>query len=149
MTSGQMWNHIRGPPVMHRTQRGVSYIHGSSSGQFVIETYIVLVMSESSSIKVKRNVYLFFLFLDAAITFGMILMNEAMKGKGDPKKRKSRNIFYFIIYFIILILFNFHFFSHGHNWHGLGSRLFQPASLDIPQQSSRLSLQFPFQVKLI
>lgn len=46
MTSGQMWNHIRGPPIMHRTQKGgVSYIHGSSSGQFVIETYIIIVLS--------------------------------------------------------------------------------------------------------
>jgi len=69
MTSGQMWNHIRGPPLMHRTNRGVSYIHGSSSGQFVIETYIIFI-------------------LNAAITFGMILMNESMKGKGDSKKRK-------------------------------------------------------------
>ncbi|CAG2110403.1 unnamed protein product [Medioppia subpectinata] len=69
MTSGQMWNHIRGPPLMHRTNRGVSYIHGSSSGQFVIETYIIFI-------------------LNAAIAFGMILMNEAMKGKGDSKKRK-------------------------------------------------------------
>jgi len=69
MTSGQMWNHIRGPPLMHRTQKGVSYIHGSSGGQFVIETYIIFI-------------------LNAAIAFGMILMNEAMKGKGDSKKRK-------------------------------------------------------------
>jgi len=69
MTSGQMWNHIRGPPLMHRTQKGVSYIHGSSGGQFVVETYIIFI-------------------LNAAIAFGMILMNESMKGKGDAKKRK-------------------------------------------------------------
>jgi len=69
MTSGQMWNHIRGPPLMHRTAKGVSYVHGSSSGQFVVETYIIIV-------------------LNASIAFGIILMNEAMKGKGDPKKRK-------------------------------------------------------------
>ena len=31
MTSGQMWNHIRGPPLVHKTQNGqVAYIHGSS-----------------------------------------------------------------------------------------------------------------------
>ena len=31
MTSGQMWNHIRGPPLVHKTQGGqVAYIHGSS-----------------------------------------------------------------------------------------------------------------------
>lgn len=69
MTSGQMWNHIRGPPLMHRTNKGVSYIHGSSGGQFVIETYIIFI-------------------LNASIAFGMILMNESMKGKGDSKKRK-------------------------------------------------------------
>lgn len=48
MTSGQMWNHIRGPPIMQRTPKGgVNYIHGSSSGQFVIETYIIFFLSES------------------------------------------------------------------------------------------------------
>ena len=31
MCSGQMWNHIRGPPFIQKTQNGgVSYIHGSS-----------------------------------------------------------------------------------------------------------------------
>lgn len=44
MISGQMWSHIRSPPLMHRTNKGVSYIHGSSSGQFVIETYIVFAL---------------------------------------------------------------------------------------------------------
>jgi oligosaccharyltransferase complex subunit gamma len=74
MTSGMMWNHIRGPPLMHRTARGVSYIHGSSSGQFVVESYIIII-------------------LNAAIALGMILMNEAMKGKGDPRKRKIMAMF--------------------------------------------------------
>ncbi|KAI1294912.1 Magnesium transporter protein 1 [Halotydeus destructor] len=69
MTSGQMWNHIRGPPLMHRTAKGVSYIHGSSSGQFVFETYLVIVMY-------------------AAISLGGILLIESMKGKGDVRKRK-------------------------------------------------------------
>lgn len=73
MTSGQMWNHIRGPPLMHRTQKGVSYIHQSSSGQFVIETYIIIL-------------------LNGAISLGIILMNEAMRGKGDAKKRKMMAI---------------------------------------------------------
>uniref|UniRef100_A0A4W6E307 Magnesium transporter 1 n=1 Tax=Lates calcarifer TaxID=8187 RepID=A0A4W6E307_LATCA len=36
MTSGQMWNHIRGPPYAHKTP---SYIHGSSQAQFVAETH--------------------------------------------------------------------------------------------------------------
>lgn len=46
MVSGQMWNHIRGPPFVHKAQNGgVAYIHGSSQGQFVLETYIVMVLS--------------------------------------------------------------------------------------------------------
>lgn len=70
MTSGQMWNHIRGPPLMHRSNKGISYIHGSSSGQFVVETYIIIA-------------------LNGAVALGVILMNEAMKaGKGDAKTRK-------------------------------------------------------------
>ncbi|KAB0798828.1 hypothetical protein PPYR_06881 [Photinus pyralis] len=69
MVSGQMWNHIRGPPFAHKNQQGqVAYIHGSSQGQFVLETYIVMV-------------------LNAAIVLGMILITES-GGKGDPKKKK-------------------------------------------------------------
>lgn len=46
MVSGQMWNHIRGPPFVHKSHSGgVAYIHGSSQGQFVLETYIVMVLS--------------------------------------------------------------------------------------------------------
>lgn len=55
MTSGQMWNHIRGPPVMQRTQKGgVNYIHGSSSGQFIIETYIVFFLSKNFFIRSEK-----------------------------------------------------------------------------------------------
>lgn len=47
MVSGQMWNHIRSPPFVHKTQNGgISYFHGSSQGQLVFETYIVMVLSE-------------------------------------------------------------------------------------------------------
>ncbi|RWS15392.1 tumor suppressor candidate 3-like isoform X2, partial [Dinothrombium tinctorium] len=85
MTSGQMWNHIRGPPLMHRSPKGVSYVHGSSGGQLVIETYIIII-------------------LNGVIAFGMILMNEAVKGKGDPKKRKSKFVMHsnFLFYLIWL-----------------------------------------------
>ncbi|XP_074649706.1 dolichyl-diphosphooligosaccharide--protein glycosyltransferase subunit TUSC3-like [Tubulanus polymorphus] len=71
MTSGQMWNHIRGPPFMHRNpQTGqVHYIHGSSQGQFIIETYIVIL-------------------LNAAITVGMLLLNEGNNVKGDASKKR-------------------------------------------------------------
>uniref|UniRef100_A0A8C8RJY5 Tumor suppressor candidate 3 n=1 Tax=Pelusios castaneus TaxID=367368 RepID=A0A8C8RJY5_9SAUR len=46
MTSGQMWNHIRGPPYAHKNpQNGqVSYIHGSSQAQFVAESHIILLL---------------------------------------------------------------------------------------------------------
>lgn len=48
MISGQMWNHIRGPPLMHRGPNGgIAYIHGSSQAQLVIETYIVMFLSKS------------------------------------------------------------------------------------------------------
>ncbi|KOC69256.1 Magnesium transporter protein 1, partial [Habropoda laboriosa] len=44
--SGPMWNHIRGPPFVHRSSSGnVGYIHGSSQGKFILETYIVMVLS--------------------------------------------------------------------------------------------------------
>lgn len=64
MISGQMWNHIRGPPLVHKTQNGIAYIHGSSQGQFVLETYFVMI-------------------LYGMISFGMILLTEAAEGTGD------------------------------------------------------------------
>lgn len=59
MLSGQMWNHIRGPPFAHRNpQTGeTGYFSGTSQFQFIAETYIVLG-------------------LYALISVGMILMNE-------------------------------------------------------------------------
>lgn len=50
MISGQMWNHIRGPPLMHRSANGgIAYIHGSSQAQLVIETYIIMFLSAYST----------------------------------------------------------------------------------------------------
>jgi len=70
MTSGQMWNHIRGPPLVHKTQGGqVAYIHGSSQGQYVLETYFIMI-------------------LYGLISFGMILLLEAAENKGDIGKRR-------------------------------------------------------------
>jgi oligosaccharyltransferase complex subunit gamma len=47
MISGQMWNHIRSPPFVHKGQNGgVAYIHQGSQGQLMIETYIVMFLSE-------------------------------------------------------------------------------------------------------
>ncbi|EDW28833.1 GL19384 [Drosophila persimilis] len=69
MISGQMWNHIRGPPLVHKSQNGgVAYIHGSSQGQLVVETYIVM-------------------FLNAMIVLGMILLIESGTSKGHNKNR--------------------------------------------------------------
>lgn len=52
MVSGQMWNHIRSPPFVHKSQNGgIAYVHGSSQGQLVVETYIVMFLS-------KRHFYL-------------------------------------------------------------------------------------------
>lgn len=73
MTSGQMWNHIRGPPYAHRNPQtgAMHYIHGSSQGQFVAETHIVMA-------------------LNAAISVGFIVLNEASKTKRDISKRRSK-----------------------------------------------------------
>lgn len=58
MVSGQMWNHIRGPPFMHRSQNGaIAYIHGSSQGQLVVETYIVFFLSESNDVMTCSRSY--------------------------------------------------------------------------------------------
>ncbi|XP_057325191.1 tumor suppressor candidate 3 [Microplitis mediator] len=70
MISGQMWNHIRGPPFIHKAANGnIVYIHGSSQGQFVLESYIVMI-------------------LNGAVILGMLLMTEAACRKGDIKKRR-------------------------------------------------------------
>lgn len=59
MISGQMWNHIRGPPLVHKTQNGgVAYIHGSSQGQLVVETYIVMFLSECRLVTVSIDCFL-------------------------------------------------------------------------------------------
>ncbi|KAK6036128.1 putative magnesium transporter protein 1 [Cooperia oncophora] len=70
--SGQMWNHIRGPPfIMNNPQtREASFIHGSTQYQLVAETYIVGA-------------------LYAAITFGFILLNEAASPSGEVTEKKK------------------------------------------------------------
>jgi len=70
MISGQMWNHIRGPPFVHKTQQGgVAYISGSSQSQFVLETYFVMVIY-------------------GLIVCGMIMLTEAGETRGDIGKRR-------------------------------------------------------------
>ena len=94
-----MWNHIRGPPFVHRTNAGnIAYVHGSSQGQFVLETYIVMGISNIRQyccrfsckcklfpFKKKKN-------LAAVTVLGMILIIEAASGKGDIRKRRIMSI---------------------------------------------------------
>jgi len=96
-TSGQMWNQIRSPPVVQRTQKGISYIHQSSQGQLVVETYIVFLLS-------------------AAITTGMILLIEAGKGKGDIRKRRVMLVVGLVMFalFFGMILSIFKSKAHGY-----------------------------------
>jgi len=72
MTSGQMWNHIRGPPMLHRNpQTGqVAYIHGSSQAQFVVETYLVAL-------------------INCAVVVGMIILIEAGSPEDKSEKKHS------------------------------------------------------------
>ncbi|XP_066145474.1 tumor suppressor candidate 3 [Euwallacea fornicatus] len=98
MTSGQMWNHIRGPPFIHRNQQGqTAYIHGNSQGQFVVETYIIMA-------------------LNAAVAVGIIFMTEAAKGKGESRKRKIQAVIglVFITIFFSSILSIFRTKTHGY-----------------------------------
>ncbi|GMT21043.1 hypothetical protein PFISCL1PPCAC_12340, partial [Pristionchus fissidentatus] len=71
--SGQMWNHIRGPPffMTNPNTRETQYIHSSTQYQLVGETYIVAC-------------------LYAAITFGFILMNDSAVLENIKEALKSR-----------------------------------------------------------
>jgi len=70
MISGQMWNHIRGPPFVSKGRDGgVAYISGSSQSQFVLETYFVMAIY-------------------GLIVCGMIMLTEAGEIKGDVGKRR-------------------------------------------------------------
>ncbi|XP_034472938.1 tumor suppressor candidate 3 [Drosophila innubila] len=85
MISGQMWNHIRGPPLVHKTQNGgVAYIHGSSQGQLVVETYIVM-------------------FLNAMIVLGMILLIES----GTQKAHNRNRIMAMVGLVLLTVFFSF------------------------------------------
>lgn len=86
MTSGQMWNHIRGAPLMQRGRNQNSYIHGSSSGQFIVETYIVMV-------------------INAGIAIGMTIITDALKG-GDRQDGKRRKIMARVGLFLMVVFFS-------------------------------------------
>lgn len=96
MTSGQMWNHIRGAPLMQRGRAQNNYIHASSSGQFVLETYLVIIMN-------------------AGIAIGMVLMTDALKiGDGKRKKILARIGFCMMVFFFSLLLSVFRQKSYGY-----------------------------------
>ncbi|KAH8269753.1 hypothetical protein KR018_012073 [Drosophila ironensis] len=85
MISGQMWNHIRGPPLVHKSQNGgVAYIHGSSQGQLVVETYIVM-------------------FLNAMIVLGIILLIES----GTPKAHNRNRLMAMTGLTLLTVFFSF------------------------------------------
>ncbi|VDD93355.1 unnamed protein product [Enterobius vermicularis] len=97
--SGQMWNHIRGPPFVMTNPhtRATSFIHGSAQYQLVAETYFVAA-------------------LYAAVTVGFILMNDSADGKGDLGRRKVM-VFVglgFVVVFFSLLLSVFRSKYHGY-----------------------------------
>lgn len=69
--SGQMWNQIRGPPLVHRNpQTGqIGFFAGGHGYQFIAETYIIFG-------------------LYGACVAGMILMNEAPKFSNESGMKK-------------------------------------------------------------
>ncbi|KAL3316926.1 hypothetical protein Ciccas_004421 [Cichlidogyrus casuarinus] len=70
MISGQVWNHIRGPPLINVEQGGrIVFIYPGSDYQFVAETFIVMA--------------LYFV-----ISLSFILIYE-IKSIADPTKRKT------------------------------------------------------------
>jgi len=74
MVSGQMWNHIRGPPFVQKSATGgVAWIHPSSQGQLVVETYLVLG-------------------LYALVAAGLVLLCEAGEEKAEPGLRRMQAV---------------------------------------------------------
>ncbi|ULU02836.1 hypothetical protein L3Y34_002434 [Caenorhabditis briggsae] len=72
--SGQMWNHIRGPPFMitNPNTKEPSFIHGSTQFQLIAETYIVGI-------------------LYALVAVGFICVNEAAdQANGKDKKNQQK-----------------------------------------------------------
>ncbi|XP_065839524.1 tumor suppressor candidate 3-like [Oscarella lobularis] len=71
MSSGQMWNQIRGPPFAHRDPNSgqTVYIHSSSQFQFVAESYIIMA-------------------LHAGISLGWIFLTEVSPQARDGRTKK-------------------------------------------------------------
>lgn len=75
----------------------MAYIHGSSQTQFVLETYIVMI-------------------LNGAIVLGMVLVTEAASHKGDVRKRRILAIagLVLMVTFFSMILSIFRSKAHGY-----------------------------------
>lgn len=100
--SGQMWNHIRGPPffMTNPHTRETSFVHGSTQYQLVSETYIVL------------GIY-------AAITFGMIFILDAPERKDNYKKIAAFFGIGVVAVFFSLLLSVFRMKYQGYPYHFL------------------------------
>ena len=85
MLSGQMWNKIRNPNLVGKTQDDITWIHLSRKRQFVLETYFVL-------------------FMYGFVVLGMLLVTEAAESGNTKVKR--RQIIAFIGVILILIFFS-------------------------------------------
>ena len=85
MLSGQMWNKIRNPNLVGKTQNDMTWIHISRKRQFVLETYFVL-------------------FMYGFIVFGMVLVIEA--AESGNKKVTRRQITAVIGVVLMMIFFS-------------------------------------------
>ena len=73
MMSGQMWNSIRGPPIAQKSSSGVEYIHENAQMQYVLESYIIIM-------------------LYGGIVVGVIMMTDASFIKGNVTKRRTFSV---------------------------------------------------------
>ncbi|KTG35848.1 hypothetical protein cypCar_00036288, partial [Cyprinus carpio] len=97
MTSGQMWNHIRGPPYAHKNpQNGqVSLV---LCVNFPCNYMGLLTVPDGSWVFIVQTIHIYgrshslIPISDAAITMGMVLLNEAATSKGDVGKRRSETL---------------------------------------------------------
>uniref|UniRef100_A0A0N5A4V2 Magnesium transporter protein 1 n=1 Tax=Parastrongyloides trichosuri TaxID=131310 RepID=A0A0N5A4V2_PARTI len=91
--SGQMWNHIRGPPFAINNQKtgGATFIHSSTQYQLISETYIVAA-------------------LYAAVAVGFIILNDTAQVDNSENAKSStfvkRNVIVIIGLGITLICFS-------------------------------------------
>ena len=85
MLSGQMWNKIRNPNLVGKTQNDMTWIHASRKRQFVLETYFVL-------------------FMYGLIVFGIVLIIKAAESGKTKVKRRQTTAFIGVV--LILIFFS-------------------------------------------